>query len=56
MYAAFPDRELEVRTLDLYAIVVDSLKLLIEMLLRCRKEDSRKFCPVRSKLSTAQLQ
>ncbi|KAI4685099.1 hypothetical protein J4E81_008912 [Alternaria sp. BMP 2799] len=41
MYKIFRDGELKAKTYDLYGIIVDSLKLLIEMLLRCRKEGSQ---------------
>ncbi|KAI4950374.1 hypothetical protein J4E91_004256 [Alternaria rosae] len=40
MYKVLRDVELKVRTRGLYNIIVDSLKLLIEMLLRYRKDDS----------------
>ena len=47
MYKSFRDDELKEKTRDLYGVIVDSLKLLIEMLLRYRKDESRKFCPIR---------
>ncbi|KAI4919378.1 hypothetical protein J4E90_001512 [Alternaria incomplexa] len=40
MYKSFQDDELKEKTRDLYGVIVDSLKLLIEMLLRYRKDES----------------
>ncbi|KAI4629071.1 uncharacterized protein J4E87_003331 [Alternaria ethzedia] len=40
MYKVFRDDELKEKTRDLYGVIVDSLRLLTEMLLRCRKDGS----------------